>query len=74
MADDHCRIRVGDYEVGLMGLKGAIEQIAESHAQKTDEEVKDALIESLSKKNYIPASVRQDYGKSFVREFRKFLV
>ena len=56
-----------------MGLKGAIEQIAESHAQETDEEVKDALIERLSKKNYIPASVRQDYGKAFVREFRKFL-
>ncbi len=73
MADDHCRIRVGDYEVGLMGLKGAIEQIAESHAQRTDQEVLDALIERLSRKNYIPTSVRQDYGKAFVREFRKFL-
>lgn len=73
MTDDHSRIRVGDYEVGLMGLKGAIEQIAESHAQKTDEEVKDALIESLSKKNYIPSSAKKDYGKAFVREFRKFL-
>ena len=27
----------------------------------------------LSKKNYIPTSARQDYGKAFVREFRKFL-
>ena len=73
MADDYCRIRVDDDEAGLMGLKGAIEQIAESHAQKTDEEVQDALIERLSKKNYIPTSVRQGYGKAFVREFRKFL-
>jgi small redox-active disulfide protein 2 len=73
MADDHSRIRVGEHEVGLIGLKQAIEEIAESHAQETDEEVRDALIEMLSKKNYIPSSARKDYGKAFVREFRKFI-
>jgi small redox-active disulfide protein 2 len=73
MADDHSRIRVGDHEVGLMGLKQAIEEIACTHSDKTDEEIRDALIERLSKKNYIPGSARNDYGKAFLREFRKFL-
>ncbi|HBD09770.1 MAG TPA: hypothetical protein DCZ69_16075, partial [Syntrophobacteraceae bacterium] len=31
------------------------------------------MVERLSKDNYIPANVREDYGKAFVREFRKFL-
>jgi small redox-active disulfide protein 2 len=73
MADDHSRIRVGDHEVGLIGLKQAIDEIAKSHADKADEEVQVTLIERLSKKNYIPSSARREYGKAFVREFRKFL-
>jgi small redox-active disulfide protein 2 len=73
MAEDHCRIRVGDHEVGLIGLHQAIEEIAQSHSDKTEEEVQDALVERLSKKNYIPSSARKDYGEAFIREFRKFL-
>jgi len=73
MSEDHSRIRVGADDVGIMGLKRAIEEIAESHALRTDEEVQDALLERLSKKNYIPTSARKDYGKAFIREFRKFL-
>lgn len=73
MADDHSRIRVGDHEVGLIGLKQAIDEITKSHADKPDEEVQETLIERLSKKNYIPGSARREYGKAFVREFRKFL-
>jgi small redox-active disulfide protein 2 len=73
MADDHSRVRVGDHEVGLIGLRQSIEEIAESFAEKTDEEVRDALIGRLSRKNYIPSSARNEYGKAFVREFRKFL-
>ncbi len=73
MADDHCRIRVGDYEVGLMGLRQAMEEIALSHADKSDPEVQQALLDKLCKKNYIPSSARADYARAFVREFRKFL-
>ncbi len=73
MADDHTRILVSDYEVGVMGLRQAMEEIAESHAESQDAEVQEALLERLSKKNYIPSSAKKDYGKAFVREFRKFL-
>lgn len=73
MGDDHSRIRVGDHEVGLIGLQQAIEEIAQSHSDKTDEEVQHTLVERLSKKNYIPNSAKEDYGRAFVRAFRKFL-
>ncbi len=42
MADDFTQIRVGEDKIGLMGLKGAIEEIAESHAERTDDEIQDA--------------------------------
>ncbi len=70
---DHTRIRVGDHELGLMGLRRAIEEIAGSHAFKTDEEVREALLERLGKENYIPGPAREDYGRAFIREFRKAL-
>jgi small redox-active disulfide protein 2 len=71
--DDYSRIRVGEDQIGIRGLKGAIEQIAQSHGDKTDEEVRQALLESLSEKNYIAYAARDEYGRAFVREFRKFL-
>jgi hypothetical protein len=72
MSDDHSRIRVGDHEVGLMGLKQAMESIAYTHADETDDEIERALVEALSAKNYIPTSAKAQYGKAFVREFKKF--
>lgn len=73
MDKDRIRIRVGDHEIGLIGLRQAIDEIAASHGTKPDEEVKEALLERLSARNYIPQSARQEYGGAFVREFRKFL-
>lgn len=71
--DDYSRIQVGDGSVGVMGLKGVIAEIAQSHGYKTDDEVARTLLERLAVRNYIPHSSRDDYGRAFVREFRKFL-
>lgn len=73
MADDLNRIRVGDHEVGLIGLKAALEEILETHAEKTDEEIQQALLARLAKNNYIPNSARGVYAEALLREFRKFL-
>jgi hypothetical protein len=70
---DYTRIRVEDFEVGLMGLKSAIEEIASTHRDKSDDEIQQSLLERLRKKNYIPSSSRDAYGKALVREFRKHL-
>jgi len=71
--NDHSRIRVGDSQVGVTGLKGAIEEIAQARGDKTDFEVARALLESLGKQNYIPASSRDDYAKALLQEFEKAL-
>ncbi len=71
--DAPVRIRVTDCDVGIIGLKQAFQEIAESHADMSEAETESALLERLSVRNYIASSARSDYGKAFVREFRKFL-
>lgn len=73
MADDSSQIWVGEDKIGLRGLKEAIEEIVQSHAERTDGEIQDALLERLSEKNYIASCARKEYGEAFLREFRKFL-
>jgi small redox-active disulfide protein 2 len=70
---DFQKIPVGEYQVGVIGLNAALAALAGTHAEKSDEEVGNALTDLLSKKNYISASSRQAYAKAFVREFRKYL-
>jgi hypothetical protein len=74
MADpDHVRIRVGEHMIGVIGLRRACEDLASTHAHSADDEVQQALLERLCKKNYIPSAARTEYGRAFVREFRRFL-
>jgi len=73
MADDSSQLWVGEDKIGLRGLNEAIEEIARSHAGRTDGEIQDALLERLSEKNYIASCARKEYGEAFLREFRKFL-
>ncbi len=70
---DYSRIRVGGADVGIMGLSQALEEIAESHSGRSDEEVAEALLDRLRKRNYIPKSAAAEYSKALVREFRRFL-
>jgi small redox-active disulfide protein 2 len=72
-ADEYIKIRVGDDDIGIMGLKQAMEEIAASHADKTDAEVQQVLLDKLSDRNYMAKSALDEYGRAFVREFRKFL-
>lgn len=71
--DDHSIIRVGEDRIGLRGLKSAIKEISQSHADKTDDEISQALLKKLGEMNYIAASSRNDYGKALLREYRKNL-
>lgn len=70
---DITQVRIGQYSFGIIGIKMLMEELAETHADKSDAEVAPIMVERLSKDNYIPAKVRDDYGKAFAREFRKFL-
>ncbi len=65
------RIRVDDYEVGIVGLKSAITEALSCGLKKEDKDVAMELLESLSRKNYIPLSARQKYSEAFLMEFKR---
>jgi hypothetical protein len=69
--DDISKIRVRDYVVGIVGLKEALEQTAMNGLNRSDQELEAELLSRLSKRNYIPERAREEYGKAFLREFKK---
>ncbi len=70
---DITRINVAKFSVSIIGIKHLMEEMAATHADKPDEEVRSFMLDQLGKDNYIPAKAKEDYGNAFLREFRKFL-
>lgn len=68
---DLTRIKVGRFDIGILGLKQLVEQMAKTHAGRSDEEIGALMVRELSARNYIPDGAKDDYAKAFVREFRK---
>ncbi len=71
--DDIIQIKVDRHSIGIIGLKDVIETVAKDFVEKPDTEIIDELLKQLARKNYIPANVRENYGKAFLREFNKYL-
>ncbi len=71
--DDVTQIRIGNSAVGIIGLKAVMEDMAEEYGGRPDLEVQEELLNRLSKRNYVSEKVRGDYGKAFLREFKKLL-
>ncbi len=46
------RIKIGKHTFGIVGLKNALEDMAEEYAEQPDEVVAEVLANRLSKKNY----------------------
>jgi hypothetical protein len=67
------QIRVGNYSVSIIGLKGLLEEMTQDFGDKDDDAVQSHMFERLNQKNYIPGSAKEDYQKAFLREFRKFM-
>lgn len=70
---DVTQLRIGNHTVGIMGLGEAMEEMAATHARPSDEEITEALLALLSKRNYIPPGARESYGQAFLRAFKKHL-
>ena len=70
---DIAQIKNGKHKVGFVGLKETFKDIAELYSKQPDDVVAEELLNRLSKKNYISEKVQKEYGRVFVREFRKFL-
>jgi small redox-active disulfide protein 2 len=71
--EDITQIKVGNSTVGIIGLKVVMEGMAREYAEQPDQEVEKELIARLGRKNYIADRARDEYGKAFLREFKKFL-
>ncbi|MCE5334899.1 MAG: thioredoxin family protein [Desulfobacteraceae bacterium] len=67
------QIKVGKFVVSIIGIRRLIGEMASTHADLSDEEVRSVMLERLGRDNYIPGGAKEDYGKAFVREFRKSL-
>jgi small redox-active disulfide protein 2 len=68
---DVTKIRVGKFVAGIIGLKSVLQNMGKDWADKPESETKAELVRRLSVKNYIPDGVKEDYGESFLREFKK---
>lgn len=69
---DYHLVIVGRDKVGLVGLNEIFDEL-KTQKGKTESLLKEMLVERAGKKNYIPASSREEYGRALFREFRKFL-
>jgi hypothetical protein len=70
---DITQIHIASYSVGIVGIKQLMEEMTQTHADRSDEEIQSFMLEQLGKDNYIPISAREDYGRAFVRELRRSL-
>jgi hypothetical protein len=69
---DYILVRVGNNQVGLIGLKAIFEEL-KTKRNESETNLKEMLVEKAEEKNYIPNSVKEEYKKALFREFRKFL-
>jgi|SRR4030043_2421507 len=71
--DDIIQIQIGNFPIGIVGLKEVMAELAPTLANASDEEMAGGLLERLAKRNYIPGKARDEYGQAFAREFKKYL-
>jgi hypothetical protein len=73
MAYDVKQIRIGKYDFGIIGLTEAIQFVAIEYKDASDEAIAEALYQKLSKDNYIPSNVKDNYKQAFLKEYKKHL-
>lgn len=70
---DLTKINVGGIPIGIKGLNQVLADLADEFADRSDEDVAEAMLARLEKRNYLAPSARDEYAAAFVREFRKHL-
>ena len=69
-ANDISKIKIGQFNVGIVGLKATLEE-AVGASLPSEDEVAEYLLEQLKSKNYIPPKAESEYAKAFLREYKK---
>lgn len=72
MFEDYTRITIGGLSIGLMGLAAAIAECRHLRG-RPEEEVAQALLERVARRNYIPPGSEADYRRALLREWRRAL-
>ena len=70
--DDVTQIRIGGNLIGIAGLKAALETMVQNAGDRSDEEIAEELLKTLSGKNYIPEGAKKTYETAFLEEYRRF--
>ena len=70
-SDEVTQIKVGGSRIGIIGLKSILSEVAATWTTRSDEEIRIELLKQLKKRNYIPESSKEKYGRAFLREFKK---
>ena len=68
--DDVVKVKVGQFSVGIVGLKAALEEAAQAHLS-SDDAISQYLFERLESKNYVPPKSEAKYRAAFLREYKK---
>jgi small redox-active disulfide protein 2 len=68
---DVTKMRVGKFVTGIIGLQSVLQNMGKEWTDKPESETKAELVRRLSVKNYIPDGAKEDYGRAFLREFKK---
>lgn len=71
--EDYCKIRVGDYSTGIMGLKAVLAEMAEQFRDEPDDRIAVLMREKLAPMNYIPKGAEGTYEQAFLREYKKIV-
>jgi small redox-active disulfide protein 2 len=69
--DEVVKIKVGQFTVGILGLKVALEQAVQVGVA-ADERAGEYFLGILKPKNYIPSTSEPEYARAFLREYRRF--
>jgi hypothetical protein len=71
MAKDEIKqIMINDHLVGIVGLEEIIKRTAETHENKSDEDIKNILLREITLNNYVPPAAQDAYGHALLREFK----
>jgi small redox-active disulfide protein 2 len=69
--DQVVKIRVGQFTVGIVGLKAALAGAIKRNIS-SDQTLVEYLLKQLKAKNYIPPRSEAEYAQAFLREYRKY--
>jgi hypothetical protein len=70
-SEDIQQINISGRSIGIIGFKEVMEEVKGPLAQADDDLLGRELVARLSKKNYIPEKIKDEYARALAREFRR---